>query len=349
MAAEALTAREEERWRELLPASASVFGSVEFARIQQLHRGVEPRLITLGSSGGTVVHPLHLRAVGELPFSPPAADGLVDASSPPYSGPLAPVAADPPRRAAFSEALAKWCADAGVVTEFDHLHPWKARSDLLEAEGLELDREIVYVDLTLDPERLWRESLTHACRKNIKRARRDGVLVRAAKTAADARELHRIYELTMDRRRALDSYYYSPQYFASFPELLPDNSRILLAEHDGRIVAATLYLYDETDAYSYLGGADHRAQHVRPTNAITYEMIRWGREQGLRRLVLGGGYSPGDGIFRFKASFSPLRAELRLYKRVHLADAYASLVEAWRGHHGPDAEPPFFPLYRAAP
>lgn len=348
-AAEILTVREEERWHELLPPSASVFGSVEFARIQQRHAGVEPRLFTLGSPGGSIVHPLHLRPVGELPFAGPFADALFDASSPPYTGPLADTPLHPSTRTVFPEALAQWCADAGVVTEFEHLHPWKARTELLDAEGLELDREIVYVDLTLDPERLWRESLTHACRKNVKRARREGVRVRAAETAADARELQRIYELTMDRQDALDSYYLPADYFISFLERLPDNSRILLAEHEDRVVAATLYLYDRTDAYSYLGGADHAYQRVRPTNAIVYEMIRWAAEHGVQRLVLGGGYGPDDGILRFKASFSPLRAPFRVQRRVRLPDAYAELCEAWSDRYGEHTTAPgYFPRYRAA-
>jgi len=348
-AAEVLTVRDEARWRERLPARESVFGSVEFASLEQQHAGVDARLFTLQAPHGTVAYPLFLRSIGELAFAERVDRALLDAATPQYTGPFAPQAPDPATRAAFSEALAGWCAESGIVTEFGHLQPWKARAELLEPAGLKRDREIVYVDLTQDTDRLWR-SFTHACRKNIKRAKREGVRVFAAGGEADARELHRIYELTMDRQQALENYYYPPGYFASFPELLPDNSRILLAEHEGRVVAATLYLHDDTDVYSYLGGADHAAQHIRPTNAIVDEIIRWARASGKQRLVLGGGYAPDDGVMRFKASFSPLRAELRLYRRVHLPEAYESLRGAWRDHHGVGAEAAgFFPPYRAAP
>jgi serine/alanine adding enzyme len=348
-AAETVTVDQEDRWRELVPASVSVFGSVEFARIQASHAGVDPRLFTLRQPGGAITHPLHLRSAGELPFAPASARGLFDASSPPYCGPLAATPPDEPTRAAFSEALASWCDDVGVVTEFDHLHPWKARTELLDGERVELDREIVYVDLTLDPDALWRESLTHACRKNVKRARREGVRVRTAETAADARELHRIYGLTMDRQGALEDYYFPAEYFVSFLERLPDNSRILLAEHEDRVVAATLYLFDDTDAYSYLGGADHAHQSVRPTNAIVFEMIRWAAARGIKRLVLGGGYGAADGILRFKASFSPLRAPFYVHKQVWLRDAYAELCEAWSDRYGSRAAAEgYFPRYRAA-
>jgi CelD/BcsL family acetyltransferase involved in cellulose biosynthesis len=154
----------------------------------------------------------------------------------------------------------------------------------------------------------------------------------------------------LERRGAVDAYRVPPGYFPAFLERMPDNARIVLAEHDGRVVAATLYLHDADDVYSYLGGADHDHQQVRPTNAVVHEAIRWARGEGKRRLILGGGYRPNDGIFRFKASFSPERATLRLARRIHLADDYESLVKAWRRHHGePAAEPAFFPLYRADP
>jgi serine/alanine adding enzyme len=345
-AAEVLTLADEDRWRELLPAADGVFGSFEFASIQHLHVGGEPRLFAQAAPGGSLAHSLVLRPVAELPFAAGAAAPLFDAATPPYAGPFARGTVDAGAAAEFAGAFERWCADGGVVTEFGHLHPWRARTETLEEADVSVDREIVYVDLTLAPEQLWRESFTHACRKNINRARREGVRVFEATSEADALELHRIYELTMERRGALDAYRVPPGYFPAFLERLPDNARIVLAEHDGRVVAATLYLHDADDAYSYLGGADHDYQRLRPTNAVVHEMILWARERGIKRLVLGGGYGPDDGILRFKSSFSPLRREFRVYRRVHLRDAYDELVARWR-EATPGAEPGrYFPPYR---
>ena len=292
--AELLSVRDEARWGQALPASESVFGSVEFAALQRDHRGADPRLFVLDAPHGPIAHPLFLRPVSGLDLEAGSSRDLFDASTPEYTGPLAAGALDDAARRAFADELSSWCAATGIVTEFGHLHPWKARTELLVAAAIEREREIVYVDLTQDPERMWRESFTHAARKNVKRARREGVRVYAATSEADVRELHRIYTLTMDRQGASERHYFPYEYFAAIRERLPDNSRILLAEHDGRVVAATLYLYDSADVYSYLGGADHDAQRVRPTNAIVDEMIRWARAQGKQRLILGGGYSPGD-------------------------------------------------------
>jgi lipid II:glycine glycyltransferase (peptidoglycan interpeptide bridge formation enzyme) len=201
--------------------------------------------------------------------------------------------------------------------------------------------------VTEEPDRLWRESYSKACRKNVNRADREGVTVRAASDADDVAEFHRIYIQTMERNEASATYFFDLPYFRAIFEEMPNGARFALAEHDGRVVAATLYLHDADDVYSYLGGADHDYQHLRPTNAVVHQTIAWAREQGKRRLVLGGGYRPDDGIFRFKASFSPLRATLRLARRVHLSDDYDALVEAWREWNPGARESGFFPLYRA--
>jgi hypothetical protein len=111
-------------------------------------------------------------------------------------------------------------------------------------------------------------------------------------------------------------------------------------------VAATLYLHDDETVYSYLGGADHAYQSARPTNAVVHETVRWARGQGKRRLLLGGGYRTGDGIMRFKESFSPLRVDLPVLGRVHDQPTYDRWVRQWRAAGGDDADG-FFPLYRA--
>lgn len=340
MSARLLTTSDAAAWDAALPASASVFGSRGFARAQEELGAGEARLLVCEADGARLVYPLLLRP---LPDDLPKPKGARwDSASPPFTGPLA--APDGADRDGWAEEIAAALAEEGVVAEFAHLHPWRARAELVG--GGEFDREIVWVDVTLDEERLWRDSYSRACRKNVKRAQREGVVVRPARDEGDIAEFHRIYIATMERNRALPSYFFELDYFLAIWRELPDNARYALAEHEGKVVAATLYLHDDADVYSYLGGADHAYQRLRPTNAVVDDTIRWAREQGKRRLVLGGGYRPGDGIFRFKASFSPERAELRLAKRVHMPGAYEELVAAWRARHG--AEPSgYFPLYRA--
>ncbi len=319
------------------PSAASSAALASLARRSARVAG-QGRLLLLD---GVAYPMLFRRLAGDLPFSVVVSEAVWDAASPPFTGPLVTGRPEPDA----ARAIAACLGDEGVVAEFAHLHPWNAAPELV---GGEADREIVWVDVTLDPERLWRESYSKACRKNVNRAEREGVTVRAASNADDIAEFHRIYIQTMERNEALDSYFFDLAHFVAIFEELPGGARFALAEHDGRVVAATLYLHDSDDVYSYLGGADHDYQHLRPTNAVVHDTIAWARAAGKRRLVLGGGYRPDDGIFRFKASFSPLRATLELARRVHLPDDYDALVAAWRAHHGgPGDGGSFFPAYRA--
>ena len=346
MSARLLTTADVDAWNEALPPKRSAFGSLGFARAQERSGVAQHRLLVAEQGDARVAYPLQLRPLADLPFHADLASGVWDSASPPFTGPLAAGDLGDATRPA-ADAIAGLLADEGVVAEFAHLHPWNGRPDLVG--GAEPDREIVWVDTTLDAESLWRESYSKACRKNVNRAEREGVSVREARDAADVAEFHRIYIQTMERNEALESYFLGEPYFQAIFEEMPSGARFALAEHDGRVIAATLYLHDSDDVYSYLGGADHEHQQLRPTNAVVHDTIRWAREQGKRRLILGGGYRPGDGIFRFKASFSPQRAELELARRVHLPDDLERLTEAWREHNGPGADPgDYFPAYRSA-
>ena len=128
-----------------------MFGSVEFAAVQRDLGGADPRLFVLDSPHGPIAHPLLLRPVADLDLDAGSSRDLFDAATPEYTGPLAAGLLDDAARRAFADELSSWCAATGIVTEFGHLHPWKARTELLDAAAIEREREIVYVDLTQIP------------------------------------------------------------------------------------------------------------------------------------------------------------------------------------------------------
>jgi hypothetical protein len=323
---------------------------VSFVSIIERHTGYQGRLFLFTNGDEVIAYPLFLRPIAELPFAAGPHLQNWDSLSPEYTGPLALGSVSHTTADRFLTHFRMYCQREGIVTEFAHLHPYRWSSDLFAPEDVFLDREIIYIDLTLSQEQLWRESFTHACRKNIKRARQEKVRVFEAQTAADVKAFHRLYTRTMERRQALAKYYFPVEYFIDFLDLMPNHARFVLAAYHEQIVAGTLYLHDNDDVYSYLGGADHTYQHVRPTNAIIYDTICWAQRQGKKRLILGGGYGSTDTILRFKASFSPRRAKFYVGKRIHRADDYAVLCRAWSAHYGGQAAlNSYFPAYRAVP
>ncbi len=332
-------------WRAVLPASASVFGSVEYAAIHEQLTGYPARLFVLQIGDNRLTYPFFMRPLRDLPFVPESSRGWFDTLSPEYTGPWLHTPAALPE--IFRDQFAGLCCQEKLIAEFAHLHPWNWCAACTEPAAVSFDREIVYLDLTLPEDRLWRDSFTYACRKNIARAQQEKVRVFPAATADHIREFYRIYAHTMARRNALERYYFSLDYFLAFFEQLSHHARFVLAEYRDQIVAATLYLHDDVDVYSYLGGADQTFQRIRPTNVVVYDTIRWAQQQGKQRLILGGGYQPDDGIFRFKASFSPLRARFHVYRHVCLAEEYQTLCAAWMAYYGRELPQGYFPPYRA--
>ncbi len=348
-ATEELTTSDASRWREILPIGKSVFGSVEFARIQEAHRGATARLLAVTSRNTTIALPYFARPVAELPFADASFADLWDAATPEYTGPLHPGSART-SDVGFAQEFTMHCQRRGIITEFAHLHPWNADPHALPTEHVFFDRRIVYADLSQSEEQLWRESLKASCRRHINRAVSEGLTVRVGTSADDVGELHRVYTLTMDRVEAHPRYRFDLGYFRAFTDEMPDNAHTLIAEYNGRVVAAMLVLHDDTDSYFYLGGADLEFGSLRPSNLLYYEAMLRSKALGKLRFVLGGGHRPQDGVLRFKGTFSPLRADFSVTRRIHLDEAYAALCRGWAAFYGrPITKARFFPAYRKVP
>lgn len=344
---EIITTANPNRWRELLPASQSVFGSVEYATIASQRNGHTPQLLHVQIEDCSVVYPHFLRLLGDLRFAGDSPwEG--DTFTPEYTGLLATnLTPDiiPAVQQAIAEAFEQ--DDNFVIAEFIHMHPWHCATELLVQDDIYHDRDIIYIDLTLSEAELWQHSFNRACRKNIRRSLKEDVHVFPATTPEHIVAFHRIYEQTMRRNNASARYFFPVDYFMAFFTDMPDHAYFALASYQDEIVAGTLYLHDDTDVYSYLGGANHEFQQVRPTNGVVYHTIQWAQGLGKWRLVLGGGYRPGDGIHRFKASFSPHRAKFSVYKHIRAPNAYDALCELWQAHHQKELNPDYFPAYRA--
>lgn len=344
-----LSTKDEERWRAVLPASVRAMGSVEYARVLEQLTGATARLFVVEWGGATTAYTFLLRPVNEFPFAT-AVRNRWDTFTPEYSGPVwsgsaAPASAG--RR--FADIFAEHCREQGIVAEFAHLSPWTP-TDLLDVGCVQPNREVIYLDLTWGEDEIWARSLTTDARRQVRQAERAGVRVRTAESLDDVREFHRLYQLTMERRNALDRYHFPLEHFVELFETMRESTVFALAEYKGRVVAGGLYFHDATEVVWHLSAVDMAFANVRPVNAYHYETIRWAVRQGKRRLLCGGAYQPGDGIFRFKANFSPLRAQFHTYRRVHDPDAYSALTRAWSAHHGGKTpRPDFFPAYRSAP
>lgn len=308
--------------------------------------------LQVGENGG-IIYPFILRDLGALKYCPQELIGYRDTTTPyGYGGPYLFGGVSEEEVAAFWEALGLWQREKQVVTEFIRFALELEHSRADYPGQLILKNTNIVRRLDISPGEMWMD-FEHKVRKNVNHARSTGLSVERDCEGKRMRDFLEIYYSTMTRRGAKPSYRFEPSFFSRLNESLRGRYQYFLTLRDGRTISAELVLYSNNIAYSFLGGTDESAYHLRPNDLLKYEIIKWGMESGLKWFVLGGGYKAKDGIYKYKRSFAP-NCEVPFYigQRILDPDAYDRLVEArqrYENSEGNDWEPinDYFPQYRA--
>jgi hypothetical protein len=291
------------------------------------------------SDDGCVVYPFLLRDLRGEPFGVDATDTITPYG---YGGPFFWGRDRDAVAREFWPAFGEWAARERVVSEFVRFSLFE--DELLPYPG-EREQRLVNVVRDLRPgvDELWMDC-EHKVRKNVKRARRLGVHVEVDEEGARLGDFLRLYEHTLERRGAPARYRFGRAFFEAIGERLPGLHVYVHALAGGRVVSSELALVSERSVYSFLGGTDESAYDLRPNDLLKYELILWAKGAGRERFVLGGGYEPDDGIFRYKRSFAPHGlVPFLVGRRVLLPELYRELT----ARTGRSEAPAFFPAYRA--
>jgi hypothetical protein len=305
------------------------------------------------SDGLCVLHPFLFRDVADEPFWAGPRGALFDVTSAyGYAGPFVWGEGDRDCVARkFWADFRRWALDHQVVSEF-------VRRSLFPGAMLPYPGETwtaaTQIIRSLDAEEpaLWME-FEHKVRKNVSKAMRSGVRIEIDPSGARLENFLGIYEETMDRRQALDCYYFGREYFEQMQKRLPGQFVYFHALLDGQVVSTELVLISERSVYSFLGGTRKEAFACCPNDLLKFEIIKWAKQHGGSHFVLGGGYRSEDGIYRYKRAFAPHGQTKYLQGgQIFLPDSYTALVGARQRfalEHGESWSPRqgFFPAYRS--
>lgn len=142
-------------------------------------------------------------------------------------------------------------------------------------------------------------------RRNLKKADKAGVVVRTG-VRQDLAAFHEVYVETAARDlftpRPLS---YFERYWDAFAPN-PDRLRLYLAEVDGEVAAATIWIRVGTHAWYSYGASTTKHRDARPSNAIQWRMLRDARDAGATTYDLRGISDTLDeshplfGLIRFK-------------------------------------------------
>ena len=153
-------------------------------------------------------------------------------------------------------------------------------------------------------------------RYNIRLAGRKGVEARAG-TAADLPIFNRLMSATGERNRFG---VHSPAYYRAAFELFSPHDRVgmLLAEYQGRPLAALMVFALGKTAWYFYGASNNQERNRMPTYRLQWEAIRWARARGCEYYDLWGVPDEDEavleadftqrsdglwGVYRFKRGF----------------------------------------------
>lgn len=331
------------RWpdREVMahPAYVALFARPEDRAVAILRQGAD----------GAVLFPLVLRPLGAEPWARPGEDRW-DATTPyGYGGPFA--WGDGRRDAgAFWREYQAFCREARVVCTFARLSLFA--EELAPVEGRVEERgPNVVVPLADGIEAVW-SRYDRDVRRRLRVARREGVAVELDAAGARVGEFHEIYAHTMERRGASAFYRFPREFFERAAASLGRQLLFVHAVAGGRVVSSELVLVSARRAYSFLGGTRSDGFHLYPNELVRHATAEWAAAGGKAQLVLGGGRSPDDGIYRHKRLLAPGgEVPFRTAALVHDELAYHALTRrraAWEQGRGAAwaPAPGFFPSYR---
>ncbi|MEI7668259.1 MAG: GNAT family N-acetyltransferase, partial [Erysipelotrichaceae bacterium] len=202
---------------------------------------------------------------------------------------------------AVNDAYDIFCINNGFVSEFVRFHLFSDSHKTYSGESINHSLNVVR-DLTPSLEEI-KNDFEYSIRKNLKKANDANLIIEIDEDGKRLNEFLEIYYATMDRANAKPSYYFSKEFFNTI-NCLKGNFVYMHALFEGKIISTELVLYGTENCYSFLGGTSSEYFSLRPNDFLKYEIIKWAKNKGLKRFVLGGGYTENDGIFKFKKSFA---------------------------------------------
>jgi hypothetical protein len=300
--------------------------------------------------GGGILFPVIVRPFSLEPWGDADVKGCDLTTAYAYGGPFA-WGVTPAEGHLFWKHVERWARGIGAATSFARLSLFP--EILLPFDGKTLDRgPNVIRSLHGSDEEIWNQYESKV-RRNVQRARREGVTFAADFKGERLDEFLAVYTSTMDRRDALDYYYFPRSLFETLVAELPGRFVFTHALAGGKVVSSDLMLLSERNAYYWLGGTLSEHFALRPNDLLKHETFMLCKSIGKSRVILGGGYKPDDGLIRYKRAFAPgSEAEFRIGVRTYdpeLADRVVARRRDWERSQGRDWSPVegFFPAYRS--
>jgi hypothetical protein len=250
----------------------------------------------------------------------------------------------------FRTAFSEYCKEDGIVSELIRFHPF-INSDVLLNSYVEI-KEVnngIYMDLEKTVDQIKKEYHPKV-KCQINKAIRNGYHAVFSNQLEDLNSFFSIYEHTMIRNDANNSFYFLDREFLQLLlEQLKDNFEFIFIEKEGVYVSTELVLFSDKYVNGVIGGTLKEFFNEHPNRLLRHAIALRYLDKKQTKFVIGTGITKGDNLFEYKKRFCPDGVyKFQMGMKIHNKEIYNELVEK-RKQNFPDQELNlnFFPLYRS--
>ena len=331
-------------WDELVRSFANydVYYLSGYVKAFQIHGDGEPQLFYYNENG--------LRGIYVYMKRNTAIEGVYDSITPyGYGGFLLEGNESSENMNALWNAYVDKMKSENIVDNFVRYHPVLANAVPMKTCSDVIDLgKTVSMDLTSE-EVIWKN--IHSKNRNmIRKAEKNGVVIKHGQGLELFDDFIKIYNATMDKDNAEPYYYFKPEFYKSIHEDLKDNYEMFWAEYDGKIIAMSIMIYANGRLNYHLSGSDLQYRNLAPSNLLLYKAAMWGMDKVMKTFHLGGGVGSGeDNLYKFKIAFNRFSdCQFSIAKHIFDNEKYDELVAERASRDAEfDKESKFFPLYRS--
>lgn len=286
------------------------------------------------------------RCINQLPFAQFLKEKYYDIVSPyGYGGIFISDSAqkDPIFLRQFEEKFSDYCAKQNIIAEFVRFHPFQ-KNHLLFKDYYLLKKanDNIYIDLS-ESEDIILMNMEKRHRYSIRKAEKSGAVVKFDDDFQYLNQFKKLYKETNDRNQASRFYYFSDEFFDRLIKDFTQNIKLVIAELNGEVVAASLFIFGEKEVYYFLSGANKTGLNSCANYLILRQIISDAKHSGKSIFNLGGTLSNNTNLFLFKSGFSKTMAPFYVGTKIYNNIVYDKLIDLFKvGGEKTD----YFPLYR---
>ncbi len=301
----------------------------------------QPALILFESEDAYIALPLLVRSI-------PNSEYLDATCVWGYGGPISTNIDDSFDLTAFEKELNQVFEDKNIISVFSRLNPFIENQELILNKIGEIQEVgvVVNIDLTKELD-IQRTQYSKTTKRYVNKYGKQ-CTIKYSKKKEDVLLFVDLFHENMDRVKAKEHYYFTPEYFFGLIESKDFETDVLIAveNESNKIISAAMMVKTKGIIQYHMSGTLNDYTKMTPVRLLIDKTRIQGTEDGYTYFNLGGGLGGKENpLLQFKSSFSKDFKTFKVWKYIVNEEVYGQLCNAnTKLQSAKDVD--FFPKYR---